>query len=261
MVLMLTGLFAYVSTEGDPDFPRLAGVMLAVLASQLCVGWSNDYIDRDEDNLFQPFKPVPSGQVEASWLLAASLLAGGASLAIALWLGLQPLVFVIMGTGAGLAYNLGLKGTAWSWLPYLVGFAVLPAFVWTATDSFQSEFLWLYPVCASLTLAAHLANILPDIETDRAAGSLGLGIVLGKVGSLALLAVALLLPLPILALSSLWVEYKSASLLVTLAVYLALLSVSFFAYRLEPFRQAAVLGFRFVVSACVFFAGGWLASI
>jgi 4-hydroxybenzoate polyprenyltransferase len=87
---------------------------------------------------------------------------------------------------AGLSYNLWLKGTHWSALPYVAGFALLPAFVWIALDSYRNDLLALYAVALPLTVAAHVANTLPDIETDQASGRRSLTVTLGRSRSLVL---------------------------------------------------------------------------
>lgn len=261
MVMLLTGLMGYASAEGRPDAARFGAMMLAILFSQLCIGWSNDYIDRDADSLFQPFKPVPSGQVEPVALGVAAGIALVASLATGVFLGYVAFGLLLLGTATGLAYNAGVKDTALSWLPYVVGFAVLPLFVWAALDTFRSEFLWLYPVGASLAIAAHIANSLPDVDADEAAGRTTLTVLLGRSRSLLLMAAALLLPLVIVGLSLLTLDYVDSNLILTVTVYLGLLFGAIFAYRVQPERDGAILGFRLVAAASVFFAGGWLASL
>jgi protoheme IX farnesyltransferase len=261
MVLMLTGLIGYTSAAGRPDPARLGGVLLAMLFSQLCIGWSNDYLDREHDRLFQPFKPVPSGMVDARALAIAAIAAGLAAAVAGAALGLVPLALLVAGTVAGVAYNLGVKDTPLSWVPYVAGFAVLPPFVWTALDTWSSAFVWLYPIGISLVLAAHLANVLPDVDTDTAAGSSGLGVVLGRGGTLVVLGLALAAPLPLVALSTTQIEYQASRVEAAIGVYAALLVVAAACYRLRPFRDGAILGFRVVVAASVFFAGAWLASL
>ena len=66
MVVLLTGLVGVLSTDGRPDFPRLLLVMAGMLGAQLCIGWTNDYFDRETDALHQPSKPVPSGLVDGA---------------------------------------------------------------------------------------------------------------------------------------------------------------------------------------------------
>ncbi|CAM5644301.1 hypothetical protein SCALM49S_04886 [Streptomyces californicus] len=90
-------------------------------------------------------------------------------------------------------YNLRLKATALSWLPYVSGFGLLPAAVTLTLPGQPWPRWWTVAAGALLGLAAHLADTLPDIAADRAAGVTGLPHRLGAAGT------RLLLPLPLLA--------------------------------------------------------------
>ena len=69
---------------------------------------------------------------------------------------------------AGWAYNLGLKRTWWSWLPYAVAFGALPAFVSLAGPDGEAP-PWWWPVAGALLgVGAHLLNVLPDLADDEA---------------------------------------------------------------------------------------------
>nr|MDT0526540.1 UbiA family prenyltransferase [Streptomyces sp. DSM 41633] len=90
-------------------------------------------------------------------------------------------------------YNLRLKATALSWLPYAVGFAALPSLVTLSLPEAPWPRWWAVAAGALLGVAAHLGDTLPDIEEDRAAGVRGLPHRLGATGT------RLLLPVPLLA--------------------------------------------------------------
>jgi 4-hydroxybenzoate polyprenyltransferase len=232
-----------------------------MLLSQLAIGWTNDYLDRDKDRLAQPSKPVPSGQVPAGWLPVASVLALAGSFAAGATLGGEALLLLIAGTLCGLVYNVWLEETLLSWLPYVIALALLPAYVWVALDVYRDAFLWLYFVAWPLPIAAHVANTLPDIETDARAGRTGFVVRLGRQKALALLAASLLLPPLLLLLTLPWTDYEAPLLASTLAVYATLVVAAASSYRREPFAAGARLGFRFVVMAAVIFATGWLAAV
>jgi 4-hydroxybenzoate polyprenyltransferase len=74
---------------------------------------------------------------------------------------------------AGWAYNLGLKATVWSWVPYAVAFGALPVFV-TLTGTGDVPPLWVPVAGALLGVGAHLVNALPDLDDDLATGVRGL---------------------------------------------------------------------------------------
>jgi 1,4-dihydroxy-2-naphthoate octaprenyltransferase len=176
-------------------------------------------------------------------------------------LGPAVLAWLLAGTACGFAYNFWFKDSPLSWAPYVVAFAILPPFVWSALDSYRSEFLWLYAVGAPLAVAAHLANSLPDVETDAAAGSAGLAVRLGRTGALVLLYACLLAPVAVIFASLKWLSYDSTLLAATLACYGVLVLASRYAYGLRPLRRGAALGFRLIAPAAVILAAGWLAAL
>ena len=75
-------------------------------------------------------------------------------------------------------YNIKLSRTAWSWLPYALAFGAMPAFLSFGLND-EAPTLWSVAVFAIIGVSAHLANAIPDAETDAAAGVGGLVIQLG----------------------------------------------------------------------------------
>jgi 4-hydroxybenzoate polyprenyltransferase len=261
-VVGLTALIGVASAGGELDAERLARVVAAMFFAQLVIGWTNDYVDRDADARFQPSKPIPSGLVSARLLPFAASLAGLLALAVAGTLGWLPAVCVALGMGSGLAYNFALKPTSLSWAPYVVAFCVLPPFVWGGLDVWDAAFVALYPIALPLTVAAHLANALPDIETDRESGRSSVVVRLGRAMTLRLLRVILLLPVGLAIVSTRFVTYDVVVLVETMALYAALLGLSGFAYlTANGQRGNDVWGFRLVVAASLVFVTGWLLSV
>ncbi|MFE6633441.1 UbiA family prenyltransferase [Streptomyces tendae] len=150
-------------------------VALAVLAGQLSIGWCNDAVDARRDTACRRGdKPVGTGELPR----AAAAAAAGAALALCVPLslvcGLAAGTVHLVGVGAGWAYNLWLKRTVLSPLPYAVGFAALPAFVTLGPPLSAWPAWWATTAGALLGVGAHLANVLPDIEDDLATGVRGL---------------------------------------------------------------------------------------
>jgi 4-hydroxybenzoate polyprenyltransferase len=167
-------------------------VAATVLTGQLSVGWCNDTVDRERDRIAgRRDKPVALGQVSARTTGTAAGLALTAcvplSLANGLWAGLVHLVAVAWAW----AYDLGLKRTLASWLPYAVSFGLLPAFVTLGLPGSPLPPAWATAASALLGVGAHLANVLPDLDDDLATGVRGLPQRLGRRRSRVLATAAL----------------------------------------------------------------------
>ncbi|MFJ4963897.1 UbiA family prenyltransferase [Streptomyces sp. NPDC088729] len=173
---------------------RLALVGAAVLAGQLSVGWCNDAFDAGRDaRAGRRGKPAADGTVAVSavWTAAAVALALCAVLSLAC--GGRAGAVHLAAVGAAWLYNVRLKATVLSWLPYAVGFGALPAVVTLALPVAVWPRWWALAAGALLGVAAHLGDTLADIPQDRAAGIRGLPHRLGSAGT------RLLLPVPLVA--------------------------------------------------------------
>ena len=160
---------------------RVALLALAVLAGQVSIGWSNDWLDADRDRaVARADKPVAQGTIEPGLLRALALGSAAAAVVLSLLLGLVPGLLLLVLVASGWAYNAGLKRTAFSVLPYLTGFGALPAGVVAAApdgaggSGWVAAPWWLSAAGAALGAAAHLANVAPDLEDDLATGVRGL---------------------------------------------------------------------------------------
>ncbi|MEX5721670.1 UbiA family prenyltransferase, partial [Geodermatophilus maliterrae] len=99
---------------------RVALVGLAVLAGQVSIGWSNDWLDADRDRaVARADKPVVQGAVDPAALRTAALAAAAAAVVLSLLLGPVPGLLLLVLVASGWAYNAGLKRTAASGLPYV----------------------------------------------------------------------------------------------------------------------------------------------
>jgi 4-hydroxybenzoate polyprenyltransferase len=95
-------------------------------------------------------------------------------------------VHLALGVGAAHAYNLWLKNTAFSWLPYASAFGALPAVVTLAGPDRAWPPAHVVLAGAGLGVGAHLLNALPDLAEDAATGVRGLPHRLGPERSRAL---------------------------------------------------------------------------
>ncbi|MBL7254498.1 UbiA family prenyltransferase [Paractinoplanes lichenicola] len=175
------------------------GVFAAVGATQLAVGWVNDWLDADRDRAAgRTDKPIASGAVSRRTVGLSGLIAALAIPLLGLPFGpLATLLISLVGVFA-LLYDWPLKFTVFSVVPYLVAFGLLPAFVVVALPGHPAPPGWLVAAGALLGGGAHFANVLPDLADDAATGVRGLPHRLGATGSS--IAAALLLLSATLAL-------------------------------------------------------------
>lgn len=192
-VTSLTALLAV----GD-NLPAYRGVVVtaAVLTGQLTIGWGNDLIDASRDRLVgRSDKPLATGELSASVVIAYLLTAMAACVVLSLLVGWRSaMVHLLLGVSWGHLYNLVLKATVWSWLPYAVAFGTLPAVVTLADVPAHWAPLWMMLTAGLLGVAAHFLNTLPDQTDDEATGVRGLphrlGRTLSRVSATVLLVVA-----------------------------------------------------------------------
>lgn len=145
----------------------------AVLAGQLSIGWLNDLVDAGVDaSAGRSTKPVAAGQVSPQAVRVAIGLALAACVALSLALGPVPGGLHLLAVASAWVYDLRLKGTVASPLPYAVSFGLLPAIAATAAGSTPTRSLVV--AAALLGVAAHFANTVPDAAADAATGVRGL---------------------------------------------------------------------------------------
>ncbi|GAA1256471.1 hypothetical protein GCM10009665_53670 [Kitasatospora nipponensis] len=198
--LAVTALVTALAGGSGRDAAGCLLVAAAVLTGQLSVGWCNDRVDLARDRAAgRRDKPLVTGllaprtvSVAAGCALALCVplsLAGGAAAGAA----------HLTGVAAAWGYDLGVKRTLASWLPYALGFGLLPAFVTLGLPGRPWPPIWSLAAGALLGVGAHLTNVLPDIDADLAAGVRGLPQRLGRRRTRALA------PLPLLAACALLV--------------------------------------------------------
>ena len=168
-------------------------VAVAVLAGQLSVGWSNDLIDRDRDRLRgRQDKPIVAGLVAATTVRRAAFIALAATVPLSLLSGVEATAVHLVAVGAAWAYNVRIKSTVLSVLPYVIAFGLLPAFVTLGLPGAPWPPWWAVTAGALLGAGAHFANVMPDIADDLATGVRGLPQRLGRQSSSRVAAVLLL---------------------------------------------------------------------
>ena len=108
---------------------------------------------------------MAAGTLDPATVRTAMLAAAVAVVPLSLLSGLFAGCLHLVAVASAWAYNLRLKATPLSVLPYAVSFGLLPAFV-TAGLPGQPVVGWLVAAGALLGAGAHFANVLPDIDDD-----------------------------------------------------------------------------------------------
>jgi 4-hydroxybenzoate polyprenyltransferase len=171
MTIALTIAAALTGRSG----PECVLVAATIVSGQLTVGWINDVVDADRDRQVGRLdKPVAMGWIEPGAVNFATTCA---------FLVCVPLS-VANGTAAGIAhiaavlsawmYNFFFKSTVLSWLPYVVSFGLLPAFL--SYGGLGGGMHGGPPTIAMTVLAGllgigiHFLNVLPDLVEDDETG-------------------------------------------------------------------------------------------
>jgi 4-hydroxybenzoate polyprenyltransferase len=229
----------------------VVAVAVAVAAGQLSVGWCNDYVDRERDAASgRPDKPVARGDISpelARWAAGVALVA---VVPLSLLSGWRATLVHCAAVGLAWAYDLGLKATAWSVVPYTIAFGLLPVFVVLGLPGAP----WWAPLAGALLGAgAHFANTLPDLADDLATGVRGLPHRIGAPASRLLSAVLLLSASLVLAFGPGLPHSATSAALVAVALVVAgglLLAGSLLGRRpgsRAPFRATMLLALVDVV--------------
>ena len=160
-------------------------VAIAIFAGQLVVGWSNDFIDAPLDIAAQRTKkPIVSKEINPDLLRKSIFLALIAALLLSLIspLGLIGTLIHFLGLLSATLYNLKLKSTILSPLPFIVSFGALPWAIYLPTGNQPP--LWLFIDFMLISVAFHFFNVLKDFQWDINQGVLGLPQRLGRNVSL-----------------------------------------------------------------------------
>ena len=196
----VTVVITALAAAAGRDPAGLVLIAAATLTGQLSVGWCNDAYDADRDRRASRVrKPTVRGDITARTLWRGAFLAFASTVVLSYLaagrLGGTAHVIAVL---SAWAYNLRLKSTVLSPLPYAVSFGLVPAFVTYGLTPPTPPAAWLVAACALLGVGAHLANAIPDVESDELVDAGGIVSAMGvRVAALAALvcvvvAVALL---------------------------------------------------------------------
>jgi 4-hydroxybenzoate polyprenyltransferase len=173
VAVVVLALLLAVADDLSPG--RVVLVGLAVLAGQLSVGWSNDLVDQGRDRAVHRLdKPLATGAVGTRTVRVACALAVLAVVPLSLACGWAAGIVHLLAVASAWVYNIRLKSTVWSWLPYAFSFGALVVFVGLAGELAELPPWWVVVAAGLLGVGAHLVNVLPDLADDEATGVRGL---------------------------------------------------------------------------------------
>jgi 4-hydroxybenzoate polyprenyltransferase len=161
-------------------------VAIAIFAGQCVVGWTNDFVDAELDREAKRLKkPLVSGVVGEATLKRAIVIALAVALVLSLAgpLGIKGTLIHFLGILSATLYNLGLKKTIFSMLPYIVSFGAMPWAIYLSNGHRPPT--WIYLGFILFASAFHFLNVLKDLESDLAQGIIGLPQQMGKRRSIA----------------------------------------------------------------------------
>ena len=143
-----------------------------MLAIQSAIGALNDAVDAPRDAVLRPGKPVAAGRIPVRTAVAVAIGGSSVGLALAATRGGSALLVAAAGLAAGLLYDLRLKATPLSWLPFAVGIPLIPVYAWVgATGSVPPAVAVLALLAVPAGAGLAVANALADIPADAAAGT------------------------------------------------------------------------------------------
>lgn len=218
--LVVTAVTIAIALIAIPSPPVGTTAVLAVsmLCYQLAIGVANDLVDARDDTAAKPWKAIPRGVVSRRQALTGVVALAGAGMGVSSVLRGEAWIVGMAGLACGLAYDVQLKRTVFSWLPFAIAIPLIPVWVFLAFDRWH-WLLWAsFPLGALLGLALHLANQAPDVPKETAVRGLAHHLGTERAANLALglfgLAGALAVVVLLVATASLQALLVAATVLI-----------------------------------------------
>jgi 4-hydroxybenzoate polyprenyltransferase len=165
---------AAASLSGRPD-REFALVTATVLVGQAIIGWHNDVVDRKRDAAHErPGKPVAAGALEPGSVWFAICCGVLLVVPLALGSGLRAGCAYLLSVLVALLGNVLLRKSVWSWVPWAVSFALLPAYLsyggWGGQAQGDPPTVLMTVLAALLGVCVHVLLALPDLVADNEDG-------------------------------------------------------------------------------------------
>lgn len=259
-VVAVTGLLAWMIAGASLAAEELGRLMLAMLGGQIVVGVVNELVDAENDRLTKPSKPMSVGLTSQRGARTFGV-AGSVLMVIAgVTLGTASFLILLAGTGLGVAYSLWFKRSRFAWLPYLIALPLLPVWVAVTLDRFEPALLLLFPLGALAVLGVQLAQSIPDIAADRAAGIDSLTTRLGEQRALMLCWASVLGSVLLAVIAEMIRNAWQSPMWLAGLIVVGLIALDVVLYHWRQ-RTGVMAAFPCVAASTAILALAWVASI
>jgi 4-hydroxybenzoate polyprenyltransferase len=166
----------------DRRFWWIAAIMLLV---QFSISALNEWADADLDRRAGRQRPIPLGLVSRGAALTVAVACAVAAFLFCVLSNLGPLALLLvgLGTACGWAYDLWLKATPLSFVPFAVAFPLMPFWIGVLAGRPLTSLVVLFLGGGPLATTIHLADAIPDRDRDQESGLKTLAVALGKPGA------------------------------------------------------------------------------
>ncbi|MGE5594654.1 MAG: UbiA family prenyltransferase [Hyphomicrobiales bacterium] len=179
LVTALTLALVPLADRGAPG-SLYAELGLGMLCYQFAIGVTNDIADAELDAATKPWKAIPAGAISSRAATMLAALLAGAGLVVTLPLDFGPWLIGLAGLSLGLLYDVALKRSSLSFVPWALAFPLIPVWVFSAAGAWEPLLWWTFPLGFVLGIAVQLANQSPDAREDREGGVRGVAQRLGS---------------------------------------------------------------------------------
>ena len=229
----------------------------SMLVIQFSIGAFNDVFDLPADAVAGRSKPLVDGRIGVRPALAVGVSCGLAGLVLAGLAGLATGLVACAGLVIGLAYDVRLKASPWSWLPYAAGIPLMPVFAWVgATGELPAPIIVLAGLGALGGASLAIANALADAERDRASRTTTVATALGRDRALRIGVLLALLVAGIATTSAFAIAGRAPGTWVTAAGATTIVAGLVLGYRgrLQRAWEVQAIGLAIL-------AAGWVGSL
>lgn len=261
VVSLSAGGFAILAMAEEPAVAdaRVLAVVVGMFLLQVTIGCTNEYVDRHDDATGKPWRPIPSGDLSPRLVVWLAVVAGTGGLLVTATLGAAALAVAALGLSIGLLYNVWLKRTRLSWLPYVAALPLVPIWAFVAVGRDATQLLLLYPLGLTAMIGVHIANTLPDLEVDAETGVRGLPHRLGRRGALVVCVGAMAATPGLMLAASAFAPMGLATFVPAAVLYLLLVAVG--AIVSERATAGSRWLFHLYAPAVALLGTAWVASI